>query len=151
DFQSRDYMPHSNWPIRFEDLARYESRAAELLGCDDGSFTADAWPEAHDSGLDFTKLERWVNETNIVRALPDLENNSRVTVVLNATVIGFDLQPGARAINGVRLASQGREPKIFRGATYYVLAMGGVETARLLLNVQSEHSLLFGGTSGPLG
>jgi len=151
DFEKREYIQESGWPIRFEDVARYETRAAELLGCDDGNFQSEHWPGGHDASLDFTRLERWVNVRNIVQALPELRKGTNITVLVNATVTGFDIEANAQVIKGVRVARRGHEEKIFRGAAYYILALGGIETARLLLNIQCEHPLLFGGNSGTLG
>jgi choline dehydrogenase-like flavoprotein len=48
DFQQREYVPDSGWPIDFDDLAPYLPRAAELLGCNDGPFSAPDWNETGD-------------------------------------------------------------------------------------------------------
>jgi glycosyltransferase involved in cell wall biosynthesis/choline dehydrogenase-like flavoprotein len=150
DFLRRDYIPNSGWPISHRDVAKYERRAAELLGCDDGGFRTYDLNGYAGSEIDFNKLERWVNETRIIIQQPELKRSDRIVVLLNGTVIGIDWQRGAPAIKGIKIAREGRSIN-FRGARDYILAMGGIETARLLLNMQKEHPLLFGGEAGPLG
>jgi glycosyltransferase involved in cell wall biosynthesis len=150
DFSKRDYVPNSGWPIKYDDISRHERRAAELLGCDDGGFAIDDSSSLGNSEIDFSKLERWVNETRIVHQQPELKSSERIVILLDATVTGISIETGARQINGFRVTREGRSTE-FRGACNYVLALGGIETARLLLNVQTEHPSLFGGASGALG
>ena len=150
DFEKREFLPNSGWPISREDVEPYERRAAELLGCDDGGFTTGTLRNFAGSEIDSEKLERWVNETRIVRQQPGLKNSNRIVVLLNATVTSFVIEAGARAINGLRVARDEQTAE-FNGAHDYVLALGGIETARLLLNVQAAHPQLFGGVSGALG
>src|SRR5207302_1580791 len=76
--------------------------------------------------------------------------SERIRVLLNSTAVGIELDPGARAIKGICVAREGHTAT-FTGATFYVLAQGGVETARCLLNIQAEHPRLFGGATTSLG
>lgn len=149
DFQKREYIPNSGWPISYDDVARHLDGAAQLLGCDDGNFEADEWISTNDADIDLRHIERWVNETRSFRQLPDLAGDG-IKILLNATVVGIDVVPGTQVIRGLHVEREGRKAT-FRGATYYVLAMGGIETARLLMNVQTMHTRLFGGCTGPLG
>jgi len=150
DYMNRNFIPHSGWPITYDDVARHERRAAELIGCDDGGFTIGAFASYGETDIDFTRLERWVNKTRIIEQQPILRSSDRISILLNATVVGIATEAGVRTIKGVRIA-RGRQTIEFNGAQNYILALGGVETARLLLNVQDEHPQLFGGVGGPLG
>lgn len=150
DFVKRDFLPNSGWPISYNDIAQYELRAAELLGCDDGAFKTDDLYNNEGAEIEFGKLERWVNETRIVKQQEYLSSSNRIVVLLNATVIGMCVEAGADALKGLRVAREGHTAE-FTGANDYVLSAGGVETARLLLNVQREHPQLFGGEVGALG
>jgi choline dehydrogenase-like flavoprotein len=119
------------------------------LGCDDGPFEASDWNEVNPD-IEVSHLERWANETRALYSLPELTASDRIKIVLNATAIGVDLSREGRGIEGIRVAHEGRMAT-FRGATFYVLAQGGIETARFLLNVQAEHPRLFGGARTHLG
>jgi len=148
DFEKRDYIPGSGWPVNFEEYAKYVPRASALLGCDDDSFIHRDWPQAEDSTIEAHKLERWINETRIHRYHSEIATTEGITVLLDATVVGAEITPGDQKIAGVHVAREGRRTT-FTGARYFVLALGGVETARLLLNVQAEYPRLSG--SGHLG
>jgi glycosyltransferase involved in cell wall biosynthesis len=150
DFMKRDFIPNSGWPITYDDIARYERRAAELIGCDDGGFTTDDLAKYDGADINFGKVERWVNETRIIQQQPQLTSSNRIVILLNATVVDFGIEAGARAIKGVKVVREGQTAE-FNGARDYVLALGGVETARLLLNVQCKNPQLFGGVQGVLG
>jgi choline dehydrogenase-like flavoprotein len=150
DFLQREYVPDSGWPVSFNDVIRYLPRAAELLGCNDGCFEDPNADLGSDPDIDAAHLERWVNEVHTLPCLRELETSDRLKVLLNATATGLELEPGGQVVKSVRVAREGRNT-IFGGATFYVLAQGGIETARFLLNVQTEHPLLFGGTNSKLG
>ena len=121
DFLKRNYLPNSGWPITYDDIARYERRAAELIGCDDGGFTTDDMAKYSGADINFGKLERWVNETRIVQQQPELKSSDRIVILLNATVVGVDFEFGARAIKGIRVAREGQRTE-FNGARDYVFS-----------------------------
>ncbi len=150
DFVKRSFVSNSGWPITYDEVTRYERRAANLIGCDDGVFTTDSPTTFSGTEVDFNKLERWVNETRIVQQQPELKSSDRIMILLNATVVGLNVDSGAQVIKGIQVAREG-QVKEFNGARDYVLALGGIETTRLLLNVQREHPQLFGGAAGALG
>ena len=43
DFERRDWMPDSEWPISFADVNKYYGRAGEYCGVDADGYSADAW------------------------------------------------------------------------------------------------------------
>lgn len=150
DFERREYVPGSGWPIDFGDLASHLPRAAELLGCNDGGFKDSDWHRWNDPDVETASLERWVNELRTLRGWPELKTSKLLKVFLDATAVGIGLDPDGRAIKGICVARKERTVT-FTGANFYVLAQGGVETARLLLNVQATHPRAFGGAATNLG
>src|SRR5262249_43820060 len=74
----------------------------------------------------------------------------QIKIGLNATVVDFELDAASGSISGLVVANE-QQRSVFRGAASYILALGGVETARLLLNVQARHPELFNGGKGVLG
>jgi GMC oxidoreductase/FAD binding domain len=152
DFQKRDYSPDSMWPISESDLTPYYARTAQMLGCGPADFSE----ENTDLGLHentqirMDRFERWTNEPNTARRLLTGALPKSLTIVLDATVVGLDFDTANQRVIGATVASRAIL-KQFRGAKTYVVACGGVETTRLLLNVQTRFPRLFGGAEGTLG
>lgn len=150
DFERRDYASTGGWPIGYADVDRHHREAAALLGAGIDGFIDKGAPAAP-APVHCDTLERWTNTPLISRQLAArLQACPRLTVVLDATVVDLALQEESDAVDGALVASPSQR-FVFRSAKSFVLALGGVETARLLLNVQSRHPRLFGGTEGDLG
>lgn len=148
DFAARDYIPNSGWPISYGDVSRFYPRAAELIGVGTGIFRRIDGERTGD--LRLGDLEVWANETRIHTRLREFGAFERVRFVLDATVVDIELDAERRAVSGLIVANHSTRVA-FRGAKCYVLALGGVETARLLLNVRARQPQLFGGPAGTLG
>jgi hypothetical protein len=153
DFTRRDYVGESGWPIDYADLAAFHGRASSLLSLSVNGFP---WPSldlsvATEGSLSWHELEHWSNIPYIFKQLTKrLKSCPRLTVVLNATVVDVQINTSSDAVNGLLIAG-GSDRVVFRQAKFFVLALGGVETTRLLLNVQSRFPRLFGGAEGSLG
>lgn len=152
DFERRDYASAPGWPIGYADVARYHDRASELLGSGTEGFvddSADLPPQS--AALRYNELERWTNTPLISQQLAArLDACKRLTVVLGATVVDLEIRADCDTVQGLAIASASQR-RVFGAAKCFVLALGGVETTRLLLNVQSRNERLFGGAGGALG
>lgn len=143
DFAKRDWIPRSGWPIYWQEIADYFSRSATLceIGVPDFDVTS-ALPDRQTEmiagfvGTDVTTnhLERWGPPTNFGRRYgPLLKRSANVTVLLNSTVTSLDFDPGSRRVERANVAvSSDHRFTICPGIV--VLACGGIENARLLLN-----------------
>jgi choline dehydrogenase-like flavoprotein len=142
DFEVRDYVPHSGWPLAREALLPYYPPANRL--CEAGEFSYTAAESFRDGGRPMIQgfesayfssdtLERFSCPTDFgaryghrLRAAPN------ITVVLHANVTAIRLRADGervaaldvRSMNGKRLQAR---------AAHFVLAVGGLEVARLLL------------------
>jgi hypothetical protein len=149
DFESRDHVPHSGWPIGPRDVASWYPAAARHLDCGVPAFRSDSpdWPGL--SEFTMSNLERWTRRPKLgprlgMRVLA----HPGVTALLNSRLIGLRFIDDDR-IDGV-LVRRGREVHLLQ-ASNYVLAMGGLEVTRFLLAVQRRRPAAFGGVDGPLG
>jgi choline dehydrogenase-like flavoprotein len=142
DFEARDYMPHSGWPFALETLLPFYPRANEL--CEAGAFEYRA-NEAVRAPLrpmiegfrspHFTTdtLERFSRPTDFgLRYGERLRAAQEVRVFLHANVTSLALSPGADAVESLTARTLGGRRLTVR-ASHFVLATGGLETARLLL------------------
>lgn len=146
DFEARDYVPHSGWPISLETLLPFYPRANEL--CEAGEFryrASEAFPdgvrpmiEGFESG-NFTTdtLERFSCPTDFGKRYgARLRDARNVRVLMHANVTEIALNAGGDAVKS--LSAGTLEGKRFTvRASRFVLAAGALEIPRLLLASRS--------------
>lgn len=144
DFEIRPWVPHSGWPIDHNDIAPFRPAAHQILDLK----TLDYAPEAlvgENAGLfqfDPKLLEHklwWLTGTrfkNKYQAV--LEQAEAVTLYLNANLTNIQSSPdGRRIVRYDVLTNSGKRRQV--QSKYYVLALGGLENPRILLNSRSGH------------
>jgi choline dehydrogenase-like flavoprotein len=149
DFEERTSVPGSGWPINRADIDPFYARANAL--CEAGAFaytTGSAFgPDALPIVEGFTspnfstnRLERFSCPTNFAaRYAHKLNANHNLQVLLHANLTKIALEEsGAQVEHLVMQTLSGR--RLIVRAGRYVLATGGLETARLLLTNRDTHS-----------
>jgi choline dehydrogenase-like flavoprotein len=140
DFQAREWIPGSGWPIDYEDYWSWAQRACDILDVGPAEFrrTPDldlltGAPPAALPGDEVTQdsLERWSAKFRFARVLRrDPHLRQRCEVLVDASAVGLVVEDGE--VTAVR-ARQGDRHLTVRARTV-VLATGGLENARLLLH-----------------
>jgi GMC oxidoreductase/FAD dependent oxidoreductase len=151
DFESREHVPESGWPIAHQDVAAYYAIATRQLDCGKPVFRALA-----DSGSGLSEevrldsLERWCRQINSRRVHSQrLTASADLRIHLRCTAIDLQFADDGQRLEGVVVASG--DARRLVTAHHYVLAGGGIECARLLLHAQTAWPRKFGGVDGPLG
>ena len=126
------------WPISRAELDPFYRRAQEILQLGPFDYRAPSWGvrevPAPFAGPHFTvKMLQNSPPTRFREAFgPELRRSDRVSVFLNATVTNILTTPGEDRVEGLHVAALGG-PAFTVRAGAYVLACGGIENARLLL------------------
>lgn len=160
DHEDRPYVPFSGWPISALDLADYYAAAHDVLdlgGVHYQSADCLAGPDAAFlpgtcwNNLDDTKLWRYSLPTNLARKYRSLLGKAgNLRVLLNAPCVELLSQAdGTRIASAV--AAPERDRKFHVKARAYILAVGGLETARLLLASCRVHARGLGNTFDNVG
>ncbi len=139
DYEPRDWVAGSGWPLGYQDVAPHEAEAARLFELPYADFSADGWanPPDRPMSLDETDFENTIYQysprTNFGRVYGRaLLESSNVRVLINANVTQLWLEPGSRRVGSVVVRTlSGREFTV--RAKVFILAAGGIENARLLL------------------
>jgi len=151
DLADRRWVPHSEWPIDQAELRRWYPKAAEYLLCGNDHFTsAPAHLRGTHPELRVDALERWATESRLALVhRARIEASRHIQLCVNSTVVDLEFNSATRQIEGLVVAGPNGRSRV--RARQIILAMGGVETTRLLLAVQRRLPCLFGGAGGPLG
>ena len=148
DFEARSYVPHSGWPIGYDEIARYYPQANRL--CEAGVFdyrseTAFDRPlKPMIPGFDqrhFTTdtMERFSCPTDFHIRYHDKLSGPTIQVLLHANLTRIVLSEDGNRVTGLEartLAGNGFSVR----ASCFVLCTGGLETVRLLLANRDVHA-----------
>ncbi len=147
DFERREWVPHSGWPIRFEDLAPYYQAAHADLGLGDFHYGETLWPLLRQRPPPFdpqaliTRFWRFdpVRERFNANRCADVLNHPRVQVLTHANVTHIQARTDGGAVDHVCVAALDG-PTLTISARHFVLAAGGIENPRLLLAARDVES-----------
>jgi choline dehydrogenase-like flavoprotein len=158
DFTPRPWVPGSGWPFGIEELWPYYPKSAALLNLADPGF--DARDVARKAGIslpfsgDDVVPSMWRFGSPVLRlnqrAGPEPVASRGITTLVHATVVDIRLNGDHSAVTELVVRTlEGREGRI--GADAVVVASGGIETARLLLNADTQLPGGIGNARGLVG
>jgi hypothetical protein len=149
DWIPRGFVADAYWPVSGDEIGRYYRRATEYLLCGSDEFTLP-YKRKLTGGLTLDGVERWARNSRVILEYRErMLASEHIRLSLNSTVTGLNLSADGTEVVGLSVATPGGKRSV--KARRIVLAMGGVETTRLLLHTQRSWPRHFGGVDGPLG
>jgi choline dehydrogenase-like flavoprotein len=149
DFEVRDFVDTSGWPFTYDELAKYYPRACELLDVGSADFEVSACHGMATSArllsskfadtdtIRATQLERWSCSPQVWQShKAEVLSNHRITVYEGLTCVGFRHDQSTGAVTAALMKSTffaKPDPSMIK-AKVFILACGGVECTRLVLN-----------------
>lgn len=153
DFEQRDWIAHSGWPMAYEDVAAYYGEA--LAVCQAGAPSAD-WRDDFLAGptlaraashgqapmvegvtspdLVLDRIERFSQPANFGKVYgAQMQSSQHLQVLLQANVIEILTNDEGTQARGVLMATADGTRRLMAHAPLVVVATGGIETPRLLL------------------
>ncbi len=152
DFEARDWLPHSGWPFGPSELAPYFPKAQAMVEA--GHWTYDSTPSVlgdespvmplgaggvYTSWFQFSRTPGDILPTHFgTRYQSDLKKAEKITPLLHANVTGIRLSKDGGHVDHLDVATLnaaggGPDKQFTVKPRYVVLAVGGIENARLLL------------------
>lgn len=148
DFEKRDWIPYSGWPISWSDLDPYYSRAQKVCELGPYRYDMEFW-EQQERDLNKLPLDPSTISYKIFQYSPptrfgqvyreSLLAANNIVLWTYANVTAIETTTNAARVTGLRIKClNGKEHQVL--SRYYVLACGAIENARLLLvSNQIEH------------
>jgi choline dehydrogenase-like flavoprotein len=140
DFEKRDWVPGSGWPITRDELMPYWRQAHDVFELGEFNYEHDVYGTVGvpDQGFDPAKLavDLWrfdeASERFAASRTRDLIDHPKVRVLLHANAVKVQADPAAKRIDHVEVRPLDGPVQQVR-ARHYVLACGAIENSRLLL------------------
>jgi choline dehydrogenase-like flavoprotein len=154
DFQKRDWVEQSGWPINYDTLHAHFGAANRFMGIDERNYSSDIlslFGQEH-PGFDPALVDyhycKWATQPNFFK-LHKRTLEREVTVLYNAHLLRIDLGEAGRVAQVEIGDFRGRRRAV--PVKDLVLATGGIETSRILLLNDHQISGGLGSGSGWLG
>ncbi|TYC86840.1 FAD-dependent oxidoreductase [Novosphingobium sp. BW1] len=146
DFERRDWVPHSGWPVSYAQMQEYYDESRGYFGLPERRLEAKdlervgVWfPEFEDTmTVKLWNFDPEFSRFNI-KNCRDLVNHPRCTILTHATATQILTDHSGARATGLDIANlAGRRARI--NAREVVLASGGIENPRLLLASDQVHA-----------
>jgi choline dehydrogenase-like flavoprotein len=158
DFEDRPFVD-GRWPITYADVEPWFEKACEWFLCGRPVFDGREMPQLPptlvpglpDEDVRTSSFERWSLPTDFGRQYRSrLEAHSLIRLIVGATCTKFVCEPGRHKVSHLEVRSApGRSMQV--RARRYIIACGGLETTRLLLNSDGPGGVPIGNHSDHLG
>jgi len=138
DFEKKDWIEHSGWPINYQDIEPFYHRAQSILQLDEYNYDVNYWRpddakrKPFDGPMFHTTM--WQRkDLSFAKAYKQrINDQSNLSTYLYANVTKIALHDSAQHVTHLDVATlTGR--KLTVSAKYVILACGGIECVRLLL------------------
>jgi choline dehydrogenase-like flavoprotein len=150
DFDPRPYVEGSGWPIGSDEIKPYLIPACEILEIEHAFGEREL--EAENSDLKEVIFQQSPPVRLLDKYLRTMRASSALDVYLNANVTGLRFDSGSERVGAALFRGYHDHSPIHQiEADRYVLALGGIENARLLLNVADRSPLVNSGAADFVG
>ena len=149
DFESRNGIDGSGWPIEANELDLYYKRACEILGAGEPSFTVNACTSLtsvdtllsanfdNNDTIITNQLERWSRSPNVWKSFKKIiTSHTNIKIQPKHTCVGFRHSQINTPVTDILLKRTDitNSGSITIKTKFYVIACGGIESTRLILN-----------------
>jgi len=159
DFEHRDWIPNSGWPIKFDELKPYYVKAQNYCGVDSDGYSTTQWSNrlgSSDLLLNSKKMQTKIAKLSIppVRFYDEhgkkLIQDDNVIIYKNANLVDIDFNLETKKISTAFVQSNnGKKGNI--QASIFILCLGGIENARMMLIFNEKFKNKLGNQNGNVG
>jgi choline dehydrogenase-like flavoprotein len=139
DFEQRDWIPYSGWAIDRHELMPYYERAQTACGMGRFAYEVEDWEDAEHPRLPFvgdgvtTRMFQFSpGKVFFEQGREALQQSPNITTYLHATVAELESDALSGQVKRARVVCLGGK-QFWVTAKFFILAVGGIESAQLLL------------------
>jgi choline dehydrogenase-like flavoprotein len=139
DFEQRDWLPYSGWPLAKQDLDPFYARAHQVCQIGPYEYNVAAWEESGAVRLPFqsdrveTSISQYASREPFTTEYPQqLEQTPNITTIVHATAIELVMDEAHQTVTRVLIATS-PDRQLWLSAKIFIVAAGGIENSRLLL------------------
>ncbi|WNC68460.1 GMC family oxidoreductase [Thalassotalea nanhaiensis] len=159
DFEYRNWIPNSGWPISFDDIEPYYYKASTYCGVGNDGFLPDKWMKKYhqkDWGIQGSALEIGIAKaaqppTNFYLSnATQLINSSKIHLIKNANLVDMEYSLENKKVSNLSFNAL-QADNFSVSANDFVLCLGGIENARMLLFFNDKYQNKLGNITGNVG
>ena len=159
DFEKRDWIPDSGWPIEYSDVQPFYSRAAFYCGTQEDGYNIDYWrPRLNGQdilqGSDLLVSQIAKFSYPPVRFFHDhgksLTDSQHIRIFKNSNLVDLKFESASRKVKSVE-ASSNNGGRFTVNARLFVMCLGGIENARMLLIFNDKYEKKLGNQGDSVG
>ena len=152
DFEKRDWVPNSGWPINYEDLAIYYPKAEDYCSVGSDGYKLKYWLNKLNEKDPFSKsldIESMITKSSVTptrfyeKYKDELKNSTTLTIYKNANLTNISYDSESGNVQSIIFHSN-PETKHLVTAKVFVMCLGGIENARLMLEFNDKYNNALG-------
>ncbi len=159
DFDYRDWVKNSGWPISFDDLKAHYVRAQYYCGVNQDGYELDYWTKKlgfkdiwQGSDVCQSKIAKYAVMPSRFYANhgASLNVQENLTIYSNSNLVGISYSESSKQVDKINCVNhEGIELNI--EAKSFVIGLGGIENARVLLDFNEHYNDKIGNQGGAVG
>ena len=159
DFEKRDWVPNSGWPISYSDIEHYYLKAAYYCGTEEDGYDSAYWSEQL-SAKDLLVGSQAIETGMAKSAIPPvrffyqygdaLKKYDDIKILIHANLIDIEFNPENKKVETVTVQSLNSK-KHSISAEHFVFCLGGIENARMLLIFNEKYQNQLGNQGDSVG
>jgi len=152
DFQKRDYIPNSGWPITYQELLPFYKEASELYNVKeydnffletlDGVLQKELKKIHFDRNVFYNKLfQQPIPTTRFKEKIIKLcKENNKIQVLTDTTVLEVIFDDNGKSAKAIKIGDKRGNSSLII-ANNFIISAGALETPRLLLNSNNRKGI----------
>jgi choline dehydrogenase-like flavoprotein len=150
DFEQRDYYGLPGWPISRKEVFQYFDAACSVLDISREGFQASQVKKWKGENFRFSETTHSPPTRFGGKYHQELQDSSHIDVYINANLTNIKLNDNHNAVTSFEIQNYDKKQFSF-SADNYVIALGAIENARVLLNCDEQIQGGIGNQNGMVG